>query len=91
MSVSVTNRKASQSLNGQAVLVTLDASDSSNLSDFSEGQLCTVTSSGDTGTIARVDTYGHSFLVNPIQMDKVFASTGTYGYLAVGETVTVTT
>jgi hypothetical protein len=91
MSQAVTNRKASQSLKGTAVLVTLDSTDSAYLADFSEGMLCTVSSSSETGTINRVDSEGHSFSVTPIQPDKYFQSApSTYGYLAVGETVTVT-
>lgn len=86
----VTNRKASQSLRGQAVLVTLDSTDAAQLSDFSEGMLCTNGSSGKTGTINKVDYYGTSFTVNPIQPDRDFASASTYGYLAVDETITVT-
>lgn len=88
MSTQITNRKASQSLKGQAVTVTLDATDSAQLENFSEGMLCTHDQSGRTGTIHRVDYFGHSFLVNPIQPDKEF---GIYGYLAASATVTVDT
>lgn len=88
MSTQITNRKASQSLQGQAVTVTLDATDSAQLENFSEGMLCTHDQSGRTGTIHRVDYFGHSFLVNPIQPDKEF---GIYGYLAESATVTVDT
>lgn len=84
----VTNRKASQSLPGQSVLVTLDSTDSAELENFSEGMLVTHDSSGKTGTIHRVDSFGHSFSVNPIQPDRTF---GVYGYLAASDTVTVST
>jgi hypothetical protein len=40
MSTNFVNRKASQSLRGQAVLVTLDGTDSANLDLLSEGQIC---------------------------------------------------
>lgn len=91
MSTNVTNRKASQSLPGTAVLVTLDSTDSAQLANFSKGMLCTNNSSGNTGTIYRVDYEGNSFLVNPIQPNTTFQSSGTYGYLAVSETVIVST
>lgn len=89
MSIAVTNRKASQSLHGTAVLVTLDSTDSAQLANFSNGMLCTNGSSSKTGTINSVDYEGTSFTVSPIQSDRDFASQSTYGYLAVSETVTV--
>lgn len=85
----VTNRKASQSLQGQSVLVTLDVSDAASLSSLSEGQLVTNDSSGNKGTIERVDYFGNSFRVTPVQPNTTFESAGTYGYLAVNETITV--
>jgi tRNA-binding EMAP/Myf-like protein len=88
MSTQVTNRVASQALRGQAVLVTLNQAESAELANFSEGMVCTHDQSGRTGTINRVDYYGHSFSVNPIQPDREF---GIYGYLASGATVTVST
>ena len=86
MAIQVTNRKDSQSLKGTAVLVTLDSTDAAELENFSEGMLCTHDSTGKTGTINRVDYFGNSFSVNPIQPDRDF---GIYGYLASGQTVTV--
>ena len=91
MAISVTNQKAYPSLNGQAVLVTLNSTDAAELENLSEGQICTNASSSKTGTIHRVDYYGTSFWINPIQPDKNFASAGVYGYLAAGETVNITT
>lgn len=88
MSIQVTNRKASQSLKGTAVTVTLDETDSLQLENLSEGMLVTNDGNSKTGLIHRVDYYGNSFSVNPIQPDKDF---GQYGYLAVSQTVTVTT
>lgn len=91
MSISVTNRKASQSLRGQAVIVTLDNTDIQNdLPNIIEGQLATNDSSGKTGLVGRVDYYGSSFQVIPIQPDRNFDSVSTYGYLANGETITIT-
>lgn len=86
MATQITNIKASQALRGQAVIVTLAGDEVDELAGFSEGMLCTHDQSGATGTINRVDYYGTSFSVNPIQPDKTF---GIYGYLPVDATVTV--
>lgn len=86
---SVINRKDSQALPGAAVLVTLNAADAGQLANWSEGDLCTATGSGNTGLISRVDYEGDSFTVMPIQPDKTFDS-GVYGYLGTGETVQIT-
>lgn len=83
----VTNQKASQSLMGTSVLVTLDETDAAQLANFSQGDLVTNDGNNKTGLIHRVDYEGVSFLVNPIQPDKDF---GQYGYLAASQTVTVT-
>ncbi len=88
MAIQVTNRRASQSLQGTAITVTLDSTDSAQLANFSQGDLVTNDGNNKTGTINRVDYEGNSFSVNPIQPDKDF---GQYGYLAVSQTVTVTT
>lgn len=87
MSIQLTNRKASQSLKGTAVTVTLDETDALQLENLSKGMLVTNDGNNKTGLINRVDYYGNSFSVNPIQPDKDF---GTYGYLAASQTVTVT-
>lgn len=53
---------------GQGVLVTLDQSDGSILADLEQisvGDICTITESGVTGTIARIDLAGLSFVMNP--------------------------
>ncbi len=91
MAITVTNQKASQSLMGQAVLVTLDGTDSAELENLSEGMICTNQSSSKRGTINRVDYYGNSFSINPIQPNKDFSSLSTYGYLASGETISIAT
>lgn len=88
MSTNFSNRKASQALRGEAVLVTLDGTDSANLDLLSEGQVCFANTAGVYGTINRVDYYGNSFSVNPIQPDRSF---GVYGYLPVNEIVNVRT
>lgn len=86
MSINFTNRKAAQSLRGQAVLVTLNGADAANLDQIAEGQICFANTAGVYGTINRVDYYGTSFSVKPIQPDKSF---GVYGYLAANEIVNV--
>lgn len=91
MATNYVNRKASQSLRGQAVLVTLDSTDAANMYLLREGMLCTNSSSGKTGTVEKVNVYGNSFAVSPIQPNMDFASASVYGYLAVGETVSVNT
>lgn len=92
MSTGYTNRKSSQSLRGQAVLVTCNSTDAANIYLLRKGQLATMASSSNTGTVGFIDIYGISFEVNPIQPDKTFESGGgVYGYLAVGEVVTVST
>lgn len=85
----ITTRKSSQALAGQAVIVTLNNADAGALSLFSEGNLATADTSGKTGLIERVDLEGSSFTVTPIQPNKTFDS-GVYGYLANGQTVTIT-
>ena len=88
MSITVTNQRASQSLKGQSVKVTLNGADAvAYLNSLEERELCTVDPSGNTGTIASIDRNGNSFKVAPITPDAIFSSGG--GYLAAGETVTV--
>lgn len=89
MATNFTNQKASQSLRGSAVLVTLNSTDAGNLYKVTKGALCTNNSSGKTGTVGTINVYGNSFWVNPIQPDRDFASSTPYGYLAVNETVIV--
>lgn len=91
MATNYVNRKASQSLAGQAVLVTLNSTDAGNMYLLREGMLCTNQSSNKTGTVSKVNVYGNSFMVSPIQPDRTFESASVYGYLAVGETVAVNT
>jgi len=92
MATNYTNRRDSQSLNGQAVIVTLDSSDAANLDLLTDGMLATNQTSGKTGTVRRVDYFGNSFQVVPIQPDRNFDSAPTvYGYLSVGTVVSVNT
>lgn len=92
MPTNFTNRRDAQSLKGQGVLVTLNSSDAANLYLVQEGMLCTNGTSNKTGTVSKVNVYGNSFLVDPIQPDRNFDSAPTvYGYLSTGTVVTVNT
>jgi hypothetical protein len=86
--ISLTNRKASQSLRGQSVKVTLNAADSANLSSLQVGMRCQAGSFVTLGYIGSVDYYGNSFQIVPAQPDKQF---GANGYLSASESLTVTT
>jgi hypothetical protein len=88
MSVTVTNRKASQALRGQSVKVTLNAAQSANLSSFQVGMRCQAGSFVTLGYIGSVDYFGNSFKVIPAQPNKEF---GANGYLSALETITVVT
>ena len=89
--IAVAAQKASQSLKGQDVIVYLNASDvENNLPSIIEGQLCSNDSSSLTGTVSFVDYNGNTFKITPIKPDKTFASTSTPGYMASGETITIT-
>lgn len=91
MSTNYNNRKAFQSLQGEAVLVTLDAADAAEMWRLQEGQLATNQSSGKTGLVNKVNVYGNSFWVRPIKPNTTFESAGIYGYMANGEVVNVLT
>ena len=80
------NIKASQALPGQGALVTVNPSAQTVLQDLAQGDAAS-SSTGQTGTVRRVDKEGNRFQVMPIQPNTCF---GVYGYLPVGATVTVT-
>lgn len=89
--ISVTNQKASQALRGEDVVVTLDATDQANLSSILPGQACSISGVAVYGTVARVDSYGISFEVSPLQPNLDFASPTKPGFLAASETIVITT
>ena len=89
--ISVTNQKASQALRGEDVVVTLDVTDQANLSSILPGQECSISGVAVYGTIARVDSYGISFEVSPLQPNLDFASPTKPGFLAASETIVITT
>lgn len=89
--VNVTNRVAFQALNGQSVRITLDGTDSANLSSFAKGQAVAITGTTVPGVIESVDRYGHSFLVTPKNgIAFSLAPTATPGILNASVAVTVT-
>lgn len=87
----VTNQRASQALDGQSTMVLLNASDSAQLANMTIGQHCTFGAdiTLKTGLICSIDLYGHSFKMNPTQLNFNLASNDTPGYLAEGETITL--
>lgn len=91
MSISVTNQKASQALRGEDVVVTLDATDQANLSSILPGQECSISGVAVYGIVSRVDSYGISFEVSPLQPNLDFASPTKPGFLAASETIVITT
>jgi hypothetical protein len=88
MSITVTNQVASQALRGQNVKVTLDSSDAGQLANINIGDLCTISTSSNTGTVYSIDSYGNSFEITPIQPDKNCVGSAA-GYLAVSDTITI--
>lgn len=89
--ITVTNQKASQALRGEDVVVTLDSTDQSNLANILPGQECSISGVAVYGTIARVDSYGISFEVSPLQPNLDFASPSQPGYLAASASIVITT
>jgi hypothetical protein len=87
--LSLVNQVTSQALRGEDVIVTLSSAALSNLASLQVGQYCQISGLAVYGTVARVDSYGTTFEISPIQPDKTFASTP--GYLASGQTILVTT
>jgi len=92
MATVLTNQKASQSLKGTDVLVTLNSAESlASLGTLEVGMVCTNGSSSYTGNISFVDYPGNSFKITPTMPNGNFSSTSTPGFLASGETVSIAT
>jgi hypothetical protein len=87
--LSLTNQRASQALRGEDVIVTLSTAALSNLASLEVGQYCQISGLAVYGTVSRIDNYGTTFEVKPIEPDMAFASTP--GYLAASQVVLVTT
>lgn len=88
--IEVTNQKASQSLRGQDVIVTLNSTDAAQLANISVGDAVS-TGSSKSGTVNFVDTYGTSFKVTPLMPTGNMSTTASPGILAASETITITT
>lgn len=89
MAISVTNRKDSQALRGESVLVTLDPTDSAKLPHITIGMKATIISSNMIGYVSYVDTYGHYIKINPESPATNLESSTKPGYLAVAEPITI--
>jgi len=90
MAIAVTNRVVASALNGEVVLVTLDATDQAKLPTILVGQLCQCVTSLKTGYVCSVDTLGNTFQVKPKYPSSSFDN-GTAGELAVGDSINITT
>ncbi len=87
MAISVENQKSSQALRGEDVVVTLSSAAQSNLASIPVGTECYISGTSVYGSVARVDSYGISLEVSPLQDNLDFASPTHPGYLYGGETV----
>ena len=81
MSISLVNQKASQALRGEDVVVTLASGDLSNLANIPVCTEAYISGTSVYGSVARVDTYGISLEVSPLQPNLSFASPNNPGYL----------
>jgi hypothetical protein len=87
MAISLVNQKSSQALRGEDVVVTLASGDLSNLDSIPVGTECYISGTSVYGEVARVDSYGTSLEVSPLQPNLDFASPTHPGYLYGNETV----
>ena len=87
MAISVTNQKSSQALRGEDVVVTLSAAEQSNLASIPVGTEAYIDGTSIYGAVARVDVFGTSLEVSPLQPNLDFASPTHPGYLYGGETI----
>ena len=91
MAFNCVNQKTSNALRGQSAIVTLNSSQEGLMSQLVLGQVATISSSGNTGTVSMIDLYGNTFRVAPIAPNKRFDSTSTPGFLNVTDVITITT
>jgi hypothetical protein len=87
MAISVENQKSSQALRGEDVVVTFSDIAQSTLSTIPVGTEAYIDGTSIYGVVARVDVFGTSLEVSPLQPDLDFASPSHPGYLYGGETV----
>lgn len=86
----VTQTIGSSALRGQDAIVHLNSSDTLNvLPTLTVGQVCTVSSSSNTGNISSIDYKGNSFHITPTMPSDNLASSSTPGVLVSGETITI--
>jgi len=87
--INCTNRVAAPAVKGQCVWVSLNGAETlSVLPVLAIGQLVTNNGNSVTGYIDRVDTYGHSFRVEPVTQNTQFNS-GTTNTLNINELITI--
>lgn len=83
----ITNQVAASALRGQGVKVTLNTSISAVSPVLTIGTTCTAAGAlSNTGTIASIDTFGNSFIVNPTSPAGSFGSAA--GQLAASIVIT---
>ena len=87
MSLSLENQKSSQALRGEDVVVTLASGDISNLANIPVGTEAYISGTSVYGVVSRVDSFGVSLEVSPLQPNLDFASPTHPGYLYGGDTV----
>ena len=87
MAISVVNQKPSQALRGEDVVVTFSAAAQSNLASIPVGTEAYIDGTSIYGVVSRVDVFGTSLEVSPLQPNLDFASPTHPGYLYGGETV----
>lgn len=87
MAISVENQKSSQALRGEDVVVTFSDIAQATLSTIPVGTEAYISGTSIYGEVARVDVFGTSLEVSPLQPNLDFASPSHPGYLYGGETV----
>ena len=87
MAIAVENQKSSQALRGEDVVVTFSDIAQATLSTIPVGTEAYIQGTSIYGEVARVDVFGTSLEVSPLQPNLDFASPTHPGYLYGGETV----
>ena len=87
MAISVENQKSSQALRGEDVVVTFSDIAQATLSTIPVGTEAYISGTSVYGFVSRVDVFGTSLEVSPLQDNLDFASPTHPGYLYGGETV----
>jgi len=87
MAIAVDNQKSSQALRGEDVVVTFNDIDQAVLSTIPVGTVAYINGTSIYGVVSRVDLYGTSLEVSPIQPNLNFASPTHPGYLYGGESI----